>query len=508
MHPLRKITELLEGAKREPISAALMSLAGDSAVYLAGGMLVGLGNFVLIPLYTRCLPPQEFGVYALVDVTVLLVVTVSALKLDVSYLKWFADTELERHGELLGSTLMAGLVASVLGGLALSFLVGSHLGEMWLHGSGRSFAWMLFPIVASETLQALFLADLRARRRAVCYSAVGLVRLPIMVVASYYLLAVRQMGLPGLFLGRLAGDGATLILLIIVSVRLVVFRISLGFLKPMLRFGLPLVWSVFTVMLQDASGRYFLSRYGTMEQVGLLGAAIKIGSVFQVLISVPFGVAWGGVLFQIVKEREAQVIYSKIFGYVYVLALGMALVLTIFGSTLFHLFTSPAYYPAVALLPLIFLVRAMSTIEQPASVGIYLSGRTSVLGASYTVALSLNALLLWLLVPRYGIMGVGWAWLLGSAAVPLLFLILGQKHYRLSFSAKLLAVPILLLSVTLSLAPSGYALWPSHVFLFQCVLSLVVLLVIGALVSYDLRSVRQQIRLRERCVPVLEVTSQ
>ena len=159
MHPLRRILELLERVKRQPIGAALVSLAGDSAVYLTGGVLVGLSNIILIPLYTRCLPPRQFGVYALVDVTVLLVVTVSALKLDVSYLKWFANTEPGRHGELLGSTLMAGLVASVLGGLALSFLVRSNLGEMWLQGSGRSFAWMLLPIVALETLQALFLAD-------------------------------------------------------------------------------------------------------------------------------------------------------------------------------------------------------------------------------------------------------------------------------------------------------------------------------------------------------------
>jgi len=508
MHPLRRISELLERAKREPIGAALVSLAGDSAVYLTGGALVGLGNIILIPLYTRCLPPREFGVYALVDVTVLLVVTVSALKLDVSYLKWFADTEPGCHRELLGSTLLAGLVASAVGGLALSLLAGSKLGELWLHASGRGFAWMLLPIVTFETLQVLFLADLRARRRAVCYSAVGLVRLPVMVVASYYLLAIRQIGLLGLFLGRLAGDTAVLLFLIIVSLRSVVFRISPGLLKPMLRFGLPLIWSVFTVMLQDAAGRYFLSRYGTMEQVGLLGAAIKIGAIFQVLISVPFGVAWGGVLFQIVKEREAQVIYSKIFGYVYVLALGMVIVLTIFGSTLFHVFTSPAYYSAVTLLPLILLVRAISTIEQPASVGIYLSGRTGLLALSYTVALCLNVLLLWLLVPGYGSIGVGWAWLLGSTAVPILFLLLGQKHYRLSFSVKLLAMPLVLLVVIMLLVPSGDAPWSGHVFLFQCVLSLVVLLVIGALISYDLRSLRRQIRLRERRTPILEVSSQ
>jgi O-antigen/teichoic acid export membrane protein len=507
MHPLRRIFELLDRVKREPIGAALVSLAGDSAVYLTGGLLVGLSNIILIPLYTRCLLPRQFGVYALVDVTVLLVVTVSALKLDVSYLKWFADVEPKRHGKLLGTTLLAGLVTSIAGGLALSVAAATRIGELWLHTSGRSFAWMLLPIVALETLQTLFLADLRARRRAVCYSAAGLVRLPVMVVASYYLLVIRQMGLPGLFLGRLAGDGAAAVFLIIVSLRSVVFRFSAGFLKPMLRFGLPLVWSVFTVMLQDATGRYFLSRYGTMEQVGLLGAAVKIGSVFQVLISVPFGVAWGGILFQIVKEREAQVIYSKIFGYVYVLALGIALVLTILGPTLFRIFTAPAYFSAISVFPLVLLVRAMNVIEQPSATGIYLAGRTYLFATIYSVALGLNLLLLYVLVPRYGSAGVCWSWLVGSAVVPILNLLLGQKHYRLSFSTKLIFVPVVPWMFVIFPWPKDMAAVVENHLLVQCALCGAVVLTLGALLFDDIRAVRRQLHNRSAGTPLWEVSS-
>src|SRR6266853_5554182 len=104
---------------RNPIGAALVSLAGDSALYLAGGILVGLGNVVLIPLYTRLLPPRAFGVFALIDVVILMVVTVSLLRMDVSYLKWFADLSPEARKELLGSALLTGLTASTVDGAFL-----------------------------------------------------------------------------------------------------------------------------------------------------------------------------------------------------------------------------------------------------------------------------------------------------------------------------------------------------------------------------------------------------
>ena len=98
----------------------------------------------------------------------------------------------------------------------------------------------------------------------------------------------------------------------------------------MIWFGLPLVWSVFAVMFQDASGRYFLSRYGSLEQVGFLGAAVKIGAVFQMLIANPFGIAWGGVLFQVAKQSQARIIFSTIFNYVCLLTLGSAFILSLF----------------------------------------------------------------------------------------------------------------------------------------------------------------------------------
>src|SRR6266481_549641 len=496
MKLISKFGAFHERLKREPIGATLLSLASDSTVYLAGGILIGLGNIILVPLYTRTLSPREFGVYALVDITVLLLVAVSALKLDVSYLKWFADLAPARRGELLGSTLLTGLGVSLLSGSILSFSVAGRLGELWLRTSAHSYAWLLCPIVILENLQSLLMTDLRAGRRPVPYSMSGLLRLAGIVAASYYFLSIRQMGLHGLFLGRLIGDALAVGYLCAVCLRSAVWKIVPSLTVPMIRFGLPLVWSVFAVMLQDASGRYFLSRYGTLEEVGLLGAAIKVGAVFQMLVSQPFGVAWGGVLFQIVKKQSAQIIYSKILAYVYVLSLGAALVLTIFAPTLFRVFTAPAYYSAIVLLPLVLLVRAMNVIEQPAATGIYLSGRTEIFAAIYTIALVVNLFLLYELVPRYGAIGVGWAWFVGSAVVPVLDLVFGQKMFHLTFSAKLILFPVLPWFFISARLPEAFANGLVNHFVIECVLCFSVVLFIGALLVYDIRDLRHQLRNR------------
>jgi O-antigen/teichoic acid export membrane protein len=487
---------LLERVRHEPIGAVLLSLAGDSAAYLAGGVLLGLGNVVLIPLYTRTLAPREFGVYALLDVTILLLVAVTALKLDVSYLKWFADLEPARRGELLGTTLLAGLGASASGGLILFLLLTSRFGESSFHVSIKSYVWLLLPIVVLENLQSLLLTDLRARRYAISYSAAAVVRLACMISVSYYLLAVRHAGLPGLFLGRLAGDAAGVLYLGAISLRFVVWKFAPSLLRPMLSFGLPLIWSTFAVMLQDASGRYFLSRSGTLADVGVLGAAIKVGSVFQILVAAPFGVAWGGLLFQIAKQPNAKIIYAKILNYVYVLALGIALLLAILAPQLVHIFTAPAYYSAIGILPLILLVRAMNVIEQPAATGIYIAGRTVFFAGIYSIALALNLLLLRQLVPRYGAAGVGWAWLLSSASGPFLNLVIGQRFYRLNFSVRLFVLPVLAWIVVtrwLSLRSSSFSPTRTWVPILAFVL---VLCGAAGLLASDFRWMRRELHAR------------
>ena len=43
----------------------------------------------------------------------------------------------------------------------------------------------------------------------------------------------------------------------------------------MIRYGAPLVWGVFMLQMIDASGRYFLGHYSTLEQVGLMIGVTK-----------------------------------------------------------------------------------------------------------------------------------------------------------------------------------------------------------------------------------------
>jgi O-antigen/teichoic acid export membrane protein len=482
--------------KPESVIAILASLVRDSGSYLVGTAVVGLGNFVLVPLYTRTLNPAEFGVYSLVEIAVLLLVGVSPLKLDISYLKWFADLGAKRSRRLLGSVLAACGLTAAVGGIVLALVVISPIGKSWLQTDQRGFAWLLCPVVFLESLQALLLTDLRAKRRPISYSTAVSIRLVVIVLASLYLLVVRHQGITGVFLGRLVGDCAG-VLFVLVSVGRLELTVDTDLLRPMISFGAPLILSMFAVMMQDFAGRYFLSRYSSLAEVGLFGAAIKLAAVFQLLITQPFGAAWGGVMFQINRGPNAKIVYSKIFAYTLLVSITLVVVLTIFSRALFAVFTSPAYYGAAVVFPLILLTRAAVLMEYPASIGIFLAGRTKIFLGIYLAGLLVDIALLALLIPRLGMLGAAWAWLAASLLVTALMATVSQRFFRLTFTRKLLLLPIVLSAVLLLARRSvlevlGVLHWPA-----QTALALLALLGAGALLVYDLRSTRRVLHVPE-----------
>ena len=483
---------LAEKGAGDPVLSALFTLAGDSAVYLAGSVMVGLGNFVLVPLYTRYLTPAEFGIYALVDVTILVLVTVTQLGLGVSYLKWFADLGEEQRDIILGSSLVLGILAALLAGSFLSIAVAGSLGERWLQTAERGFAWTLLPIIVLENVQGLFFSDLRARRKSFAFSASAAIRLLAILAASLWFIVAQRQRVAGVFLGRLVGDSIGVLMLATFSLRSIRLGFAWSVVSSMVRYGLPLTWSALMAMMLDASGRYFLSQYSTMEQVGFYGAAIKIGNIFQMLVNQPFGVAWGGLMFQIVKWPNARTIYSKIFAYVFLFSSASALILALFTPTLFAIFTTATYAPAMAVFPMILLVRAVNIMEYPTAIGIYLAGRTKWFAVIYSVGVGINVLANYLLVPIYGMFGAAWAWLVAWMVIIGLMARIGQCYYPLNYNWRSFLFPVVLWSFIIASGQWFLLVLDSYP-LLQFLLAFQVVISVSALLVQDARATRKRL---------------
>jgi O-antigen/teichoic acid export membrane protein len=390
--------------------------------------LIGAGNFILLPLYTRSLNAAQFGVYSLLDITILMVVTIAQLGFGITYLKWFADLDSSRHGELLGSVTVLTLISGTLGGAAL--LAGAWQSPA-LAMAGPVAPYLLLLIVPLESLQGVWLADVRARRRSVLFCVAAGCRLSIMVIASWWFVQAQKQGIPGILIGRAIGDAVGLAMLGALCLPFAVFRFSRSLLRGMLAYGTPLIWTALVGIGFDAAGRYLLARYTTLEEVAVYTVALKIASVLQVGFLQPFGTAWSSIMFQIGRDKSASVSITRILGVAFVAGMMLAAAISVFSPTVLPLL-GPLYGRSATLVPWLLLPPAFRILEYWSSAGLFLSSRTGSIAVVATAGTLLNGGGLVMLVPRLGAFGAALAWVISLSAMIAAYAWISRRVYRLT----------------------------------------------------------------------------
>lgn len=433
---LRSRTARLEIAiANHPLLAALYPLVRHSAIYLAGAVLIGLGNFVLVPLYTRYLSPSDFGAYSLIEISLLITVTITQMGLGTTYLRWYAETESARRGEILASSVAAGLGAAVLGGVLLAGLMYGPLGREWLGGNARV-AWIFLPLVLFRTAQNIFFSSLQAAQRPVAYVLSAITRLLALVAGGYWFVALHGEGVRGVLHCWLVGDGACLLILLVYCLPGMELRVRKSLLGPMLKYGYPIVWSALMALLLDASGRYFLAHFQSLAEVARYTVGIKITNILSMGFLQPFGNAWAGVAFPIAHRPNAAILYTKILGYALLAATLLAAITILFGPFLVRIFAGKAYVGVQNLLPWLLLPVVFRLLEYWSSLPIYLKYKTKWLGPLTTAGTALCIALNYFLVPRLGAMGAAVSWAAALATGISLMTLFGRRFYPLPFDLR------------------------------------------------------------------------
>jgi O-antigen/teichoic acid export membrane protein len=433
--------------EQSSLADVLLSLLGDSAQYFVGVAMMGLASLLLLPIYTRFLTPSDFGLFALIEVLVLSLISISGMGFSVSYLKSFATSGPGEVPKLLGTMLWTNSLLAAITGAGLSVFLASSWSARMLGGDARRFAWLLLLLIVLESIQGVFLTHLRAQRKAGRFSWASAMRLLSIAAFSIWLVAGRGEGLAGVFKARVMGDVLSCLVLWGLTASDLSFSASWHSAWSMARYGLPVMGSGLIMMILDGAGRFFLGHFGSLEQVGRYAVAVKISGVMRVLIVVPFGSAWGGLLFQIANSERAPMIYSKLMSYLLVLSISIALVLSLCSPLLLRILATPEYSASLSCIPWLFVVQAIAVLQYPFSVGLFLGSGTRWLLPIFSCGLIVSFLLNRLLIPNFGILGAAAAWLCAWVVITFLMARVGQRHYPVKYEMKpfLIALPLCIL---------------------------------------------------------------
>jgi len=257
----------------------------NSGIYFFGSFANGLLPLALVPVFTRCLSPEDYGLVATSSVLLNIFVILQGLNAYGLIAREHFSTDEDAQRRLIStSTWLAFLVTA---GLFAAFSAG--LGTWVGRWSEFPVSWLPAVLVLGllSVLQGNYQALLQARKepwRFVGNQTLGSV---LNLGLSVWLVAGLGWDWRGRMWGQILGGGVvTLVCLAGFAFRLKLlrFRFSLRSLRELAHFGIPLIPHVLGGWVMTMSARLYLNHMASVAETGLFSLAFNLTAPLNMVI--------------------------------------------------------------------------------------------------------------------------------------------------------------------------------------------------------------------------------
>lgn len=389
----------------------LKDIGSHSVIYFAGWVISFGIRLSLLPVFTRYLNRAEYGTVSLLDSAIELFRILCALGFGEALVRFYharQDAAYKRSVMATGAGIM--LIATVFFGLII-FPFSRSLTALILGTGGQTFLFQLaLGTVLMNILRSVSDTYLTANKRSLNYIAISTSYAIFQGAINLYLVVFRREGMTGMLTGNLISTsiyGSCLF-------GYVVYKNGISLKKelavPMLKFGAPLVPSLWAAAAMHNMDRFFIRHYRGLEEVGLYSLAYQFPFMLNTLFLTSFNRIWNASsIYEIARSPDAPRQYGRVCTY-YMMMLTVAMFsISILSDTVIRLFAAPSYFDAYRYLPIIALGiwgYSLHTFVKP---GVLLTKKTYLLTINFTLAFICNLVLNFLLVPKWGAMGAAWA---------------------------------------------------------------------------------------------------
>jgi len=407
--------------------------AYHTIVFGVGGALRQAIAFLLIPLYTRYLEPDAFGALALFIIVINLMGIIPQSFTPALFRSYY-DCEDDRERRIVVSSTF-GFVIVLIGILSVIGLMYGRLFSMLLFRTeGLETLWQTVMLISFlNGIAALGMGILRARKASRQFAFVSVVAFLIQMVATIYLVAVKNSGLAGVLNGYLIGSVANVAFLFPFVIRDIRPQISSAEVAKLFSYGWPFMPTQAMGFITQSADRILLERFASLAVVGVYALSQKLSSILTVLFVAPFSLIALPVVFSAEKDENAKQFYVRLLTYYLLIALSIGLAVSMLADSLLKLVSNPVYWTASDIVPLISLSLILYGARSLIGIGLIIQRKTHYFPLAVGVGMVVNFSLLLLFVPRFHERGAAWASVLGSISVCIVYYWSNRAFYPLPY---------------------------------------------------------------------------
>ncbi|MGI9104584.1 MAG: lipopolysaccharide biosynthesis protein [Terriglobales bacterium] len=428
-----------------------------SAIYTAGNILVRAIGFLLLLVYTRFIPPSEYGMVALAEALAAVLAVISwAMQGSVQRL-YFDYSGSERQPRFLAATVaMMGLFMAVILGL------GAGAAPAVLRSVAPNFGPQFFPFVllavgtvalnqVTEMQMLLETLEHRARR----YTLFAIILASGSGLGSLIFVVGLRWGGLGLLIGKLVAS-VVIASYVAWSWRSWLQAPSFRIMRQLAVVAATLLPYHFLALGLTAADRFILKLYRPLADVGIYSVAYSFGMVMNILVSSVLQ-AWAPEFYRMATDHEGKP--AAAMGTISTALLAGLIGIATFGVAIspgfIRTFLDARYERAAPIVPIIIASLALHAFFALVQLGLRQLHRFTTIVWISAVAFAVNLGLNFALIPRYGLYGAAWATLAGYAVEAVLCMAMSQRLYPIPLQWSKLAFALAVLASALVMTVAG-----------------------------------------------------
>lgn len=376
---------------REKISSLLKAnFFKGFAIYLGSSVINKAIPFLLLPILTKYLTPEEYGVLAIYQVMISFVMPLIGMNMQNNITRNFFSKSKEFVAQIIFNMLVVLTIASI----AITFIV-----SVYLYFGGTNFSipnrWIYaLPVLAFMSMLNTFnLTILRNKKKALQFGVFEISKTAIDLSLTVLLVVVYKYS----WEGRATGILISTIILGLISFfhiwksEYILFKFDKKQINEILRISLPLIPHAIGGVIMTVGDRIFIDQMVGTAEMGIYAVGYQFGMIMT-LVTTAFNQTWTPWVYELLaKNKEENKI--KIVKATYLTATGfviLALVITAISYFLLPLMTTEQYHGAfvyVIWVALGYAFYGMYTLVFPYGVHV---GKTSFLGVTTLLAAIIN----------------------------------------------------------------------------------------------------------------------
>ena len=412
----------------------LLRVAKTSAVYSLGSLAEKGIGFFLIPMYTRYLTPEDYGILAMLGAVLSPMIVLSLMGVGGGLaMSYHQSNDVQERKRAVGTALATVAIGGTVL-LTVTLVLSTTLSNLFFSTATYSTHFKLMgAAMFFEALLLIGLLVLRVQERAVRYVSVVLSKFLVGVGLNVLFIVGLGWGVQGILLSMMISPLPVGLYVGAKLIREIRPRVSLAQFKSMVSYGMPLMFGSIINQVMSLSDRYFIQFMVGSTELGLYSLGCRFGMIVNALIVAPFMLAWGPFFWAVHQEPNAMETYARTTTYYLLIAGGVALAVAVLAKEAIQIMATPEFYPAHRVVPLLSLAWVIHGLVNLMALGVGLAKKTKWVPAVIGIGTVINLGLNFLLVPMWGMMGAAVATVVAFTVLPLGLLLASRRYVKVPY---------------------------------------------------------------------------